>query len=50
MMKESSVLASPGWQYFSKLYKQWIDATTADRKDELIKYHYKIRDTPRKAK
>jgi hypothetical protein len=48
-MRESDVLAKPAWQYFSKYHLKWIDATTADRKDELIRYGYKTRSTPRDA-
>jgi hypothetical protein len=46
-MRESDVLANPPWQYFSKYRKKWVDAHTGDRKDELIKYGYRVRPTPR---
>lgn len=43
-MRESNVLASPRWQYFSKLYHRWIDALITDRRSELVKYGYRVRD------
>ena len=48
-MNESNILAKPEWQYYSKYSKEWIDAKITDRKDELIKYKYKIRITPKLA-
>lgn len=47
-MNESSVLANTAWQYFSKLYLKWVDAKTTDVKADLIKYGYKVRQTPPK--
>lgn len=37
-------LATPSWQYFSKLYQRWVDAKTSDRKDALRKCGYRIRE------
>jgi len=43
-MSESNALSD--WQYFSKFHLCWVTAKTTDRKAELLKQGYLIRDIP----